>query len=187
MKKVVYRVFSALCVVILLFAGLILFKSVTRKDGEVVQMFGFSMLRIATPSMTPEYPVGVVIFVKETPAAELKIGDVISFYSDDPALNGYPNTHRIVAISGEGSSLSFTTKGDAAELNDEYPVSGSKVIGRVVGKSAAFGKLLKLFTSKYALFFLIVIPMVLIIFSEMLGIKKKFTKENGDNPGDEKS
>ena len=71
--------------------------------------------------MEPTLPAGIVIFVKETPAVRLAQGDVIAFYSDDPAIRGEVNTHRIAAVEKSEGTLRFVTRGDAATQKRPLP------------------------------------------------------------------
>lgn len=48
--------------------------------------------------------------MKKTAPAEIREGDVISFYSLDPALDGAVNTHRVVSVEKEGDGYIYQTK-----------------------------------------------------------------------------
>lgn len=94
-----------------------------------IKLFGINMYTVLSGSMEPEYPVGSLIYVKETPADQLQVGDVITF-----KLTGEVTaTHRIIEILDDGG-ISFRTKGDANEDPDNSPVKSSEVIGKVVFK-----------------------------------------------------
>ena len=71
-------------------------------------------------------------------------GDVISFYSTDPALEGAVNTHRVVSISQDGDSYIYTTKGDANNAADLYDAQSRYLIGKVIWSSLFLGKLSRL-------------------------------------------
>ena len=80
-KKIFSRIMAAITALSFIF-GLTIFISVLRANkGEVPSVFGFSVLRLQTGSMEPEYKTGSVIVAKKTDADDLKVGDVISFYS----------------------------------------------------------------------------------------------------------
>jgi len=91
-----------------------------------IKLFGINMYTILSGSMEPEYPVGSLIYVKETPTDELVVGDVITF-----RLTGEVTaTHRIIEILDGGTT--FRTKGDANEDPDNSPVKSSEIVGKVV-------------------------------------------------------
>ena len=101
--------------------------------GEVPYFFGYSVMNIVSGSMEDTIPEGSYILVKKTDPEEIRKGDIICFYSDDPAIKGYPNTHTVVEdpIQGE-NGLEFVTKGDANPLKDTETAKGDKLIGRYV-------------------------------------------------------
>ena len=45
-----------------------------------MRLVGFQLFAVLSGSMEPEYPVGALIYVKETDPAELKAGDVITYH-----------------------------------------------------------------------------------------------------------
>ncbi|HZK39868.1 MAG TPA: signal peptidase I, partial [Clostridia bacterium] len=129
-KKVVSRIGSVL---IFLIFGLSLFVFITvlvNWGSGVPSFYGYSFLSVTTPSMDPLYPVGSVVITKKGDTKDLAVGDVISFYSEDPAIYGKPNTHRILEIRTNASNKTyFITKGDNNPIADYYTVDEDKVIG----------------------------------------------------------
>ena len=67
------------------------------------------------------------ILVRETTGADVAVNDVIVFKSDDPAIKGSLNTHRVVEIIGENAE--FVTKGDHNSLRDSYTAKAENVVG----------------------------------------------------------
>ena len=49
------------------------------KHENDVNIFGFRTYMVATGSMEPEYSIGDVIIIKETPKEKIKVGDVINY------------------------------------------------------------------------------------------------------------
>lgn len=105
----------------------------SKLKGEVPYFFGYSVVNIVSGSMEDTIPSGTYILIKKVDASEIKKGDIICFYSDDPAIKGYPNTHTVVEdpIYGE-NGIEFVTKGDAAQEKDKYTAKGDKLIGKHV-------------------------------------------------------
>ncbi len=98
--------------------------------GEVPKVFGYSVMRIVSGSMEDEIPTGSYILVKECDPADVKKGDIISFYSDDKSILGYPNTHKVVDDPKKsGEEYYYTTKGTANMSADSVPARGSRLIG----------------------------------------------------------
>lgn len=100
------------------------------RTGDRVSVFGYQVLRVLTASMEPTIPENTCILIRETDPSELKVGDIITFISDDPAIQGYCNTHRIYQINRENGNPLFVTKGDAYPEPDYYPVHVDQVVGK---------------------------------------------------------
>ncbi|MBR0480873.1 MAG: signal peptidase I [Firmicutes bacterium] len=89
------------------------------------KLFGFRIYNVVTPSMVPALNPGSLVYVKETEASEIGEGDIIAFESDGEVV-----VHR--AVENDTAFREVTTKGDANETIDIYPVPYNKVIGKVV-------------------------------------------------------
>ena len=140
--------------------------------GQIPQVMGFSVLRVLTGSMKPEIPEDSMLLVQKADAASLQVGDVISFFSPDPSLNGALNTHRIVDIAEADGSLQFTTKGDANLIEDQYPVDESRVVGKVIFVSTRLGKLLRLISNPLVFGLAVLVPLVLILVGNLVSALK---------------
>lgn len=140
--------------------------------GQIPQVMGFSVLRVLTGSMKPEIPEDSMLLVQKADAASLQVGDVISFFSPDPSLNGALNTHRIVDIAEADGSLQFTTKGDANLIEDQYSVDESRVVGKVIFVSTRLGKLLRLISNPLVFGLAVLVPLVLILVGNLVSALK---------------
>ncbi len=173
-KKIFKRIMSVVTALSFVF-GLIIFISVLRANqGEVPSVFGFSVMRVQTGSMEPELRTGCIIISRKVRQEELEIGDIISFYSNDPdpRINGRVETHRIVErhylLGGERE---FITKGDANPSDDSSPVLYKSIIGKViVNLGVASGSVLGILQNPKVIFFLIILPLIFITFSEAVNL-----------------
>jgi signal peptidase I len=101
--------------------------------GEVPRLFGYSLINIVSGSMEPDIKKGDYILIEEVDPAEVRENDIICFYSTDPSIYGYPNTHRVVAEPYiENGTYHYVTKGDANLIPDKQPARGDRLIGRYV-------------------------------------------------------
>ncbi len=82
--------------------------------------------RVTGRSMKPFLRGGESVTVNQTPAASLKLGDLILYRSRE----GPPVIHRIVARHMHKNSLAFLTKGDGLKGMDA-PVASDQIMGRV--------------------------------------------------------
>lgn len=88
---------------------------------------GYEVLVVQSGSMEPVYHVGSLIYVKSVEPEELEVGDVITFELG----NGVRGTHRIIEVLDNNGEISFITKGDANEMEDNKPVVEDAIVGQV--------------------------------------------------------
>ena len=137
---------KAMTVLLVLAASILLYVMVAAARGDIVSIFGKSVLRVLTGSMEPTILTDDYIIIDRTATSTLREGDIISYYSTDAQIAGLVVTHRIVGITDDGRYL---TRGDANTVNDA-PVSKEQIIGRYIGKArilrlaASFGNSRKL-------------------------------------------
>jgi signal peptidase len=90
-------------------------------------VFKITIIMFATGSMSPAIPTGSIAFVREMPASEISVGDVVTV-DRSPEL---PVTHRVVEILGQdGDAVTFRMKGDANA--DPDPIDYTKESVRLV-------------------------------------------------------
>ena len=155
-------------------------KVVMTKPGKAPEIYGYTVLRVMTGSMEPTYPVDTLIVVKKTDPAEIREGDVISFYSSDPALDGAVNTHRVVNVKQEDNQWIYTTKGDGNNVADPYEVKSGDLIGKVIYDSLPFGKLSRLTANPLIFIPLILLPLAVILVTNLvrtISLAGKIAKE----------
>ena len=128
---VIKKTLGALWWVLIIGLSILMFSIIGAKmRGEVPKVFGHSVMKIVSGSMETEIPEGSYILIKEIDPAEVKEGDVITFFSSDYAIYGLPNTHRVVEppIVTDGG-IEFVTRGDANPTNDKVTARGDRLIG----------------------------------------------------------
>lgn len=91
-------------------------------------LLGMEVFVVQSGSMEPAYPVGALVYVKETDASKLEAGDVITFEMG----GGVRGTHRIIEVVEENGTPAFRTKGDANEIADSSLVAASDLVGKVI-------------------------------------------------------
>ena len=158
-RKIICGVINTISVLVIAAAIVILCMVLFTEPGKPPNIFGFTMLRITTGSMEPTYATDTLLVVKKTDPEEIMEGDVISFYSTDPALEGAVNTHRVVSISQDGDNYIYTTKGDA---QSRY------LIGKVIWSSLFLGKLSRLAANPLIFIPLILIPLAAILITNLV-------------------
>lgn len=162
-KKIIYSVIDLISVLIIAAAVIVLCIVLLTKPGKAPEIMGYTVLRVTTGSMEPTYPVDTLIVVKKTEPSQIREGDVISFYSSDPALDGAINTHRVVSVRQEKNQWVYTTKGDGNNTEDPYEVKGDALIGRVLYDSILLGKLSRLTANPLVFIPVILFPLAVIL------------------------
>ena len=167
-KKFFFAVINFLSVAIIAAAIVVLCMVLFTPSGETPNIAGYSFLRITTGSMEPTYGIDTMIVVKKIDPSEIKVEDVISFYSSDPALDGAVNTHRVTAVRREGDQWVYTTRGDANNVDDTYEAYSRYLVGKVVGSSVLIGKLSRLAANPLIFIPIILIPLAAILLSNLV-------------------
>ena len=161
--KILRTIINILSVFMIVVALFVLLSVVMTKPGQAPTVMGYSSFRVLSGSMEPTLQTDSMIVVRHTAPAEIRVGDVISFYSSDPKLGGAVNTHRVVDAEKQNGVYIFQTKGDANIIPDEYPVSGNDVIGVVVFSSFFLGKLVRLLSNPLVFIPIIMIPLLALL------------------------
>ena len=159
----IFKLFNAAAIALILVSVFVLLSVVLTPAGQVPQVLGYSVFRVMTGSMEPEIREDSLLVVQKTPPEDIVPGDVISFFSPDPMLEGAVNTHRVVRIEKENGRTQFITKGDANVIEDTYPTDASALVGRVVFKSYGLGKAVSLLSNPLVFGIIILLPLLVIL------------------------
>jgi signal peptidase len=90
------------------------------------------LMVVSSESMVPTLNVGDIIFVRGANASSITTGTIIIFHS--PYDYQMPIVHRVLAISNDGNSLFFQTKGDNNPAPDGWRVPAKNLMGVYVVK-----------------------------------------------------
>lgn len=124
---------------------------------------------VLSGSMEPAIKTGSVAITKSTD--NYQVGEIITF--GENTKTKAPTTHRII----EEKNGKFITKGDANNSEDGQAVSGDEVIGRVVFSVPYVGYAVSAAQKPIGFLFIIIIPAIIIVYDEMLNIKKEVKKK----------
>ncbi len=167
-RKIINVIVSLISVCVIVVALMLLITVVFTSGDNIPNVAGYSMFRVLTGSMEPEIKEGAVIVTKSVPYADIHIGDVISFFSEDPMLHGSVNTHRVISIENEDGVTMFFTKGDANNVADNYPVKEEDYIGKVVYTNKWVGSVVALTSNPLVFVPLIAIPLLYFMISNIM-------------------
>ena len=155
------RVFSAIWRVMLILLAAVLAITVGMlaydkfvKKSKIPSVFGYSMLIIASPSMTGAIEAGDAIIIKKSDS--YAVGDMITYF---PADESFSVTHRIVRMEGD----KFYTKGDANQSEDSDPVLIEQIVGKVAVKLDKVGYFIEWLKSPVGIIFAATFIVLLIL------------------------
>ena len=93
--------------------------------------FQITLIMFKTGSMGPTIPAGSLAVVKKIPAAEVRVGDVVTVDRG----SALPVTHRVTSVApAGGGAVKLTMRGDANQADDPVPYEVTSV--RIVLASA---------------------------------------------------
>ncbi len=171
-NKTLRIVFSIFSLVAFLFLGLVVYLSLQSKStGEVLKFGKYQVYSVVGGSMEPSIHKGAIIIISYPEMQSLKVNDVVTFIS--PSDKKTVVTHRIVKIN-TGKETTFTTRGDANERDDIEPLPANYILGKVRISVPLIGNLINFSKTRAGLIVLVIVPGVLIIFFEMLNLRKAF-------------
>lgn len=169
-------------IVILILVGIVLltyfidFK--IRDNNAKTPLYGAYV--IVSGSMEPLIKVRDAVIVRRAIEEDIKIGDVVTYRSTDPAFNGVLITHRVVSIDEKNGERVFVTKGDHNETIDRTPVSFSQIQGKVVMRVPKIGYIKYFLVDYYGWILAVVIPSIGVIVYDVIKLFKN-VKEKGEN------
>lgn len=142
---------------------------------------------VLSGSMEPVMSPGDVIIVDGVSAAAIQQGDVITYGGGDGET---PTTHRVIEVVEQEDGVAFRTKGDANEDPDGQLVTPDRVDGRVLTLAGYLivipyiGYVIQFMQTSTGFMALFVVPMVLLIVSELWNVIKSSTTATGSDSAD---
>jgi signal peptidase len=131
---------------------------------------------IVSQSMTPAIKVNDAIIIKRLEAKDLKVGDVVTYFSENPEYYGIMITHRILEKNEMNGKYSFVMKGDYNISQDPLTVSEEQVYGKVIMRIPKIGIIQELLSSYVGWIFIIILPVGLIISIDIVKLYGKIKK-----------
>lgn len=151
---------------------------VQRVTNNKLNLGGYGIYTVVTTSMVPKYNVGDMIVAKKVDIETIKEGDDVVYLGEVDTYKDKIVTHQVIKIENTAEGKIFHTKGIANPLEDPV-IKGSQIYGVVVAKSVILSFLSGLINSPYGFYFLIFVPIVLIVFFEVIDITRARKKKQG--------
>ena len=176
-QKILTIIGTILCIILLpiLIINLTLIVKSYVNTEEVPSIGGVFPMIVLTDSMYPEISAGDLIICNTLEPEEVQEQDVISFF--DPMGSGTSVvTHRVLEIIQEDGELSFRTKGDNNNAEDQVLVPQKNLIGIYRSRIPAAGHVAMFMQTTPGLILCVVCPVLLMVGFDMLR-RRKYEKE----------
>lgn len=177
LKKYLIWIGNSAFVFLMVFMIVLVYFSVSSKlspDGNS-KLGSYQLMVVLSGSMSPAFDAGDVIVVSTGKNVKYNKGDIITF--KDPEDDKRIITHRIKEVVKDGKEVSYRTKGDANNVEDQKLVTPSNVIGQEKWYIPYFGRLVEFSKTRQGLIWLIVLPGLFIIISELRSLSKAIYAE----------
>lgn len=134
----------------------------------------FRAFVVQSGSMSPAIKIGSLVFIQ--PSTDYQKGDIITVKVGEDADIKNPKatiTHRIVDVTQKDNQTFYTTKGDGNNTPDMTPRPTALVLGKVILTVPFLGYPVGFIKTQVGFIIAIVIPATIIIYGELLNIRKE--------------
>lgn len=139
---------------------------------EVPSFLGYKPFIVLSGSMEPEISPGDLILTKNVDPKEIKVGDIISFRSDETIVV----SHRVTEVLTEGG-LAFYTKGDANIGEDAENVLPEDLEGIYLFRIGGLGSIALFLQTPVGLLIFVIIPFCLFILYDIVSRNRRNKRE----------
>ena len=170
-----YSIILILGIFFLMFLFTFVDKKIALKNG-ISRSPLFGAYVIISNSMVPHINVYDAVVTVRVNENQIHVDDIITFISKEIKTAGTPITHRVIGIVYEDNKkeniIGYRTKGDHNNTADFALIAPDEVIGKVFLRIPMLGYLQTIMTKPIGWLFIIVIPCILIIASDILKLLK---------------
>ncbi|MFH1183280.1 MAG: signal peptidase I [Candidatus Moraniibacteriota bacterium] len=170
--KIFKTALNVILILLVLIGVLVVFSFVPFPRLFGGQAGNYKVFTVMSGSMAPAIHAGSLVFVK--PLSDYEVGDVITRRTKDPKIT---ITHRIVSKEEIDSQIAFETKGDANDSPDGEKFTKEGIVGKVFIAIPLLGYPVAYAKTTPGIILIIIIPAVIIIYDEILKIKKEVAKK----------
>ena len=152
-----------------------------RFSNNSLSLGGFKIFNVVSESMAPKYVIGDVLLSKTVPIDDIKIGDDIVYNGEKGDFAGKIVTHRVIEIEPAEAEKErvFHTQGIANDTEDPT-ITDRQIMGTIVCKIPILSQISKVGSNIYALYFLIFVPMTILICLELRKVILHFVRKKDE-------
>jgi len=174
--KIITKILQILLYIVI---GLYLLLIVFQKVSNNSSLFGIRVFTVASNSMSPVYEIGDVIVIKEIKQDDIKIGDDITYLGKSSDLAGKVITHRLIEITETENGKKYILQGVANTASDPA-ISYNQIYGKVIYKTVLISFINTIVRNQFGFFFIIFVPLVIIVFLEVVDTVKDIKNKNNE-------
>ena len=165
-----YLVIKAIASILIIFVICIIF--IQRVSNNKVTLGGISMYTIVSESMKPKYEIYDMIIAKKIDPSEIEIGDDVVYIGEKSTLKDRIITHQVIKKEYKNGKYVFQTKGINNDVADPE-IEDRQILAVVISKSNILSVISHVVNNAYGFYFVIFVPFVVLLFFEVLDIKKE--------------
>lgn len=158
-----------------------------RFSNNAIGIGGFRIFNVISGSMEPKYTIGDILLSKSVDPVTIEIGNDVVYRGEIGDFAERIVTHEVVKITNKGDHYEFITKGLANDFEDP-PITDSQIYGVVLGEVPILSPLAKILNNLYVLYFIIFVPITIMVFMESRRIitSRKESKKDKEKDEEEK-
>ena len=151
-----------------------------RTTNNNLTIGGIRMFSVATGSMVPVYEVGDILISREVKPEKIKVGDDLVYIGKEGSFKNKVVTHRVNLIEKqEDGNYKIITQGVANNAEDPE-IDQTLVLGKVMFKMHILSSLGKLVRNVYMFYFLIFIPVGILVYRNIKNLMSIGKDEEDD-------
>lgn len=167
-----YTILILLLVVGIIFIAYILDAKRNAESGDWKPPL-YNAYIIVSQSMTPVIKVNDAIITKRVDPKEIEVGDVVTYYSENPQYPGIMITHRVIEKNQVDGEYYFVTKGDYNQIADPLTVKESQIYGKVVMRIPKIGFVQVILSNYMGWVLLIGVPALAVVSYDIVKLFEK--------------
>ena len=148
-----------------------------RVSNNKITLASYSIYTVVTESMLPKYKVGDMLLAKKVDTNTLKVGDDIVYLGKESTFDGKIVTHQIIEIDESTGIKKIHTKG-LNNIAEDRIITEDQIYGKVITKLTILSFLSKIISNQYGLYFIIIVPAVILIFQVFIDVKNSRKKSD---------
>ena len=156
--------------IVIIFVICIIF--IQRISNNKVTLGGISMYTVVSESMKPKYEIYDMLIAKKVDPSTIKVGDDVVYMGEKYTLKDKIVTHQVIKKNYKNGKYIFQTKGINNDIADPE-IEDRQILAIVISKSNILSIISHVVNNSYGFYFIIFVPFVVLLFFEIVDIKKE--------------